>query len=683
MLENAQAFLDWIAAHPGLALGLLFAASVLDALFIIGAFVPASIFLFGVGALVALGSLELWPTAAIAAGGALIGDVISFWVGRHYRERLFKMPLLLRHPEFVAQGRAFFDRHGGKGVWLARFLGPVRSVTPAMAGASGMPLWQFMLIDVSAAYLWALVYILPGVLFGASMGLAAEVATRLAGLLVLIFVLGGAIFWLVPLLMSALQRHGERWLGPVLDWSRRHRNLGRFGAALADPQQPETPALAAVALTLVVLGGLWLFKLADASGHPYPSPIDALIYQTLHDLQTPWGNLLAYAIAQLGSPWVYGPVALAVLGSLITRRKSRAAAHWIAALAFGALISLGLHAVPIRPAPATYYHGVGAAALPRDLVMIIVIYGFAAVLLATQRPQRLRRRAYIGSTVLVAMILLSRLYLGIEWWSLTLFSIAVSLIWLGALGLGYRRHRPERLFVRGFLLPVGLVFVIAAGARWSSDAPLPERPFSIAQEQAIEPSAWWTGGWRQLPQQRVDLRGRSGTPFNLQWAGDLSKIAASLGAAGWAPLAEPSGGNLLRWLTTSSTVDLLPLLPQVHAGRHPQLALRHAIDGEHQQVIRLWDSGWKLDNGEPVWLGIFSTQSARTYYRLFRYPVTDRSAPLDLQVPPPYSQRQVQAAAGSLWLIAENPSLYTAVYRDTGADVPPPVPVPPAAPPQP
>lgn len=680
MLANAQAFLDWIAAHPGLALALLFAASLLDALFIIGAFVPASIFLFGVGALVALGTLDLWPAAGVAAAGALIGDVISFGVGRHYRERLFNMALMRRHPEFVAQGRAFFERHGGKGIWLARFLGPVRSVTPAMAGASGLPLWQFVLIDSSAAYLWALIYILPGVLFGASMGLAAEVATRLAGLLVLVFVLGGLIFWLVPLLMTALQQRGERWLGPVLDWSRRHRHLGRFGATLADPQQPETPALAGVALSLVVLGGLWLFSLADAAEHPYPSPVDALIYQTLHDLQTPWGNLLAYAIAQLGSPWVYGPVALAVLGSLVARRKPRAAAHWVAALAFGALISLGLHAVPIRPAPATYYHGLGAAALPRDLVMVIVIYGFAAVLLATQRPQRLRRRFYVGSTVLVSMILLSRLYLGIEWWSLTLFSIVVSLTWLGALGLGYRRHQPERLFVRGFLLPVGLVFFVAAGARWSSDAPLPERPFAIAHEQPIQPATWWTGGWQQLPLQRVDLRGRSGAPFNLQWAGDLAAIAAALKADGWQPLAEPSGGNLLRWLTTTSSVDLLPLLPLVHAGRHPALALRQPIDDEHQRVIRLWDSGFQLglDGGgsEAVWLGALSTQTARTYYRLFRYPVTDRAVPLDFKAPPPYEQRQVEPPTGPLWLIAENPSLYTAAYRDTGAVVPTPLPSP-------
>ncbi len=668
MLDHAQAFLSWIGLHPWLALVLLFMVSALDALFIVGAFVPASIFLFGTGALVALGTLDLWPTAAIAAAGALLGDGLSFWLGRHYGERLFKSKYVQRYPEMIARGRAFFDRHGGKGVWAARFLGPVRSITPAMAGAAGMPAWLFLLADFSAAYLWALIYIFPGVLFGASMGLAAEVATRLAGLLVLTFGIGALIVWLVPMLMGALQARAERGIGPMLDWSRRHRHLGRFGVALADPDQPETPALAAVALSLAIVGGLWLFALASAAGHPYPSPLDALIYQTLHDLQTPWGNALAYAVAQLGSPWVYGPTALAVLGTLVARRKTRAAAHWIAALAFSAAISLALHAVPVRPAPATFFHGLDAAALPRDLVMVLVIYGFGAVLFATQRASRVRRRVYVSSAVLLALILLARLYLGVEWWSLTLFSVVVALLWISALGLGYRRHRPDRLFAPGFLLPVLLVFVFAAGARLYTDKPLPERPLAASRIQSQNAQAWWTGGWTRLPQQRVDLRGRSGDPFDLQWAGSLRAIEQSLRDAGWGSLPKLSASNLLRWLSTSSPVELLPVLPLVHAGSHQQLALRRGIGGDRQQVIRLWPSGWQFADGTPIWLGALSSQDARTFYRLFRYPVTDRGALQDFDAPPPYQQRQVSSAVDTVWLIGNTPSVYTAPYRDDAAD---------------
>lgn len=673
MLDHAQAFLTWVAAHPGLALALLFAVSLLDALFLVGAFVPASLMLFAVGALVALGSLELWPTAAIAAAGALIGDGCSFWLGRRYGERLFQSRLLLRYPEIVDRGRHFFDRHGGKGVWLARFLGPVRAITPAIAGASGMSVWVFLIADYSAAYVWALVYILPGVLFGASMGLAAEVATRLAGLLVLLFALGLLGLWLVPLIINGFQRLTHRWVGPVLEWSRRHRHLGRFGAALADPDQPEMPALALVALTLIGFGALWLVVLAEVGSHPYPSPFDALVYQTLHDLQTPWGNAIAYAVAQLGSVWVYGPTALAVALVLVVQRKPRAAAHWVAAVGFGALISLGLHAVPIRLPPATYYHG-GAAALPRDLVTVIVIYAFAAVLLATHRPRSAGRAIYAGASLLLTLILLARLYLGVEWLSLTLFALVIALLWMGALTLGYRQHRPESLPITGFLLPVLAVFGLSALLRWSQDGRLPERPRAADRVQTIAAERWWSGGYRELPLQRIDLRGRSEDAFDLQWAGELPLITQSLEAQGWKRLPSLAPSHLLRWLTTSSPIGLLPVLPQVHAGSHQQLALRLGDDPEEQTVIRLWPSGWQLDGGGPVWLGSLSAQRARTFYRLLRYPVTEPDRLVDFTAPPPYTQRQVivdnGSRTGSLWLVTRGASPYTTTYTAPYSDAP-------------
>src|SRR5690606_14458528 len=124
MTEALQQFLDWINAHPNWALALLLAASALDAIFIIGAFVPASIVLFAVGALVALGSLELWEAVLAAAVGAVIGDGISFWLGRRYGESLFANRWLRRYPEAVANSRRFFERYGVQGVMLARFLGP-------------------------------------------------------------------------------------------------------------------------------------------------------------------------------------------------------------------------------------------------------------------------------------------------------------------------------------------------------------------------------------------------------------------------------------------------------------------------------------------------------------------------------------------------------------------------------
>ena len=183
MTELAHSFLGWTQAHPGWALGLLFTAALLDAVFLLGVFVPAGLVLFAVGTLVALDALPLWTAVLVAAAGGLAGDSLSFWIGRRYGEALFEQPWLHRRRALLTHARGFFERHGGKGVLIGRFLGPLRAVLPTVAGTAGMRWSLFLAADATASTAWALAFILPGVVFGASIGLAAEVAGRLALLL--------------------------------------------------------------------------------------------------------------------------------------------------------------------------------------------------------------------------------------------------------------------------------------------------------------------------------------------------------------------------------------------------------------------------------------------------------------------------------------------------------------------
>lgn len=676
MLEHAQALLAWIGAHPTESLVLLFLVSMFDALFLIGAFVPAAIVLFGVGAVVALGSLELWPTALIAATGALAGDALSFALGRRYGERLFESRWMQRYPEFVDGGRTFFLRHGGKGVFLARFLGPVRSITPALAGSSNMSVWWFLAVDFAASLLWALVYLVPGVLFGASMGLAAEVATRLAGLLVLSLVLLVVGVWAARAAIALFSAHTEQWVRGMLEWSRRHRRLGRFGPGLADPAQPETPALLAVGALLLVLGALWLFSFGGAAWRAYPGPFDALVHQTLSDLATPWGTAIAHFLARLGEWPVYGSTAVAVFAVLLWRRRLRAAAHWVAALLFGVAVTLLLEFLPLLPEPTAFFGG-GAHETLRDLALPTVIYGGAATLFATLRPPRVRAVAYGLAVTVVLLIGLARLVLAQEWVSFNSFALVLGLLWVAALTLGYRQHGPERLFAGSFALPVLSVFMIAAGMSWGVD-----RAATRGASDAVEPpqwmavGEWWDGGWKLLPATRIDMRGRELRAFDLQWAAPEARVESELLAAGWQALAPLSAADSLRWLTQTSTIAELPVLPQVHAGRHAQLTLRRPIDDERQQLVRLWDSGVRvqgLDGSVPVWLGTVVEQRARTYYRLFRYPVAESDGPMLPPLPartPDTAIRVAERDGHRLWLMGEPRTLYTSPMPDAPEGTP-------------
>ncbi len=651
MTSLGQAFLLWTEAHPGLALLILFLAAALDAVFLIGVFVPAGLVLFAIGALVALDILQFWPAVMIAAAGALSGDLLSFALGRRYRDRLFDSGWLRRRQAIVTRAQGFFERHGGKGVLVARFLGPLRAVLPAVAGASPMPLWLFLLADGLAALIWSCAYILPGVAFGASIGLAAQVAGRLALLLVLVAAVIWGAFALTRLVLQAVSTRAEDWIGRMLDWSRRHRRLGSFGAALADPTQPETPVLALLALLLGVLGAVALYLMAAPTLHAYPWPSDAAIFQSLRDLHTPYGIAIASAILHLGEWPVYLPVAAVMLISLVMQRKPRAAAHWLAALAFGGVLSLALSRVPTVEAPHAYF---GLPPPPgfsaRDLVLTTVIYGLIPVLLSTRQPAALRTWFYGLASALVALVAASRLYLGAQWFSHAAIFLVIGLLWTALLGLGYRRHRATPVGLVATLMPVLMVFVIAAGAQWSVD----DRNLLPASRQAEVRSGftwteWQQGAHDQFATQRYDIAGRPKQPLNLQWAGTLDVIEHSLLADGWTPPPSVASAELLRWLSDTAPLASLPVLPQIHNGERQALVLRLAQSDQQQWLLRLWPADARFDDGTPLWIGSLSLQDARSaYLGLLRLPIAVASVPPDpLLRPAAPLMRQV----GDLYLL--------------------------------
>src|SRR3569832_3007646 len=153
--------------------------------------------MFGIGALVAVGALELWSTLAWAAAGAIVGDGLTYCLGHHYKDRLRDKWPFRKYPALMRRGELFFERHGGKSELFGRFVGPVRPIIPVVAGKLGMPPARFLAVNVASAVTWAPAYTLPGVVFGASLSLASEVASRLAVLLVNVLLKKRCAVWRV------------------------------------------------------------------------------------------------------------------------------------------------------------------------------------------------------------------------------------------------------------------------------------------------------------------------------------------------------------------------------------------------------------------------------------------------------------------------------------------------------
>ena len=187
--EFVNALFAWVAAHPGWMSAVIFISSAAESLTIVGVIVPGALVMFSLGALIGLGHLDFWSAYWWSALGAVIGDAISFWIGRVFHQRIRRVWPFNKHPEMITRSEEFFRKHGGKGVLFGRFFGPVRGTIPTVAGMMDMTWRNFMIANVVSAILWSPAYLIPGMAFGASLDIASRVAGRLAALILIVAVL--------------------------------------------------------------------------------------------------------------------------------------------------------------------------------------------------------------------------------------------------------------------------------------------------------------------------------------------------------------------------------------------------------------------------------------------------------------------------------------------------------------
>lgn len=158
--------INFISTHPHLAYVTVFLAALLEAVPVLGSFVPGSSIIIALSALVAAGELTLAGVLLSAIVGAAIGDGTAFLLGHAQQRRILTLWPLSRYPTVVARSETFFQDRGVIAVLVARFVPPVRAFVPVTAGALGMPPLRFFPVNLVAVSAWACAHVLPGALAG-------------------------------------------------------------------------------------------------------------------------------------------------------------------------------------------------------------------------------------------------------------------------------------------------------------------------------------------------------------------------------------------------------------------------------------------------------------------------------------------------------------------------------------
>jgi len=394
----------------------------------VGLLVPGETVMLLGGAVAGQGAINVYLLIGIAWFSAWLGDTTSFFVGRRLGREF-----VLRHGPRVGisherfeKVEAYFSRHGGKTIFIGRWISLVRALAPFIAGSSGMRYRAFLPYSVLGTGLWASGHILIGYFFSRSIESAAKYAGRGFFLLATTIVVVVAIVVAIRHLRveenrraigAWMERHvATRWL---VELTRRFQPQLRFLWSRVTPGGTFglefTSLMAAFAVAAFVLVSYAVIIAAE----PGPTPGDQTAIEVVERIQVGWLTDFAKVFTQLGSFAVIGPLAFVSAAMLVARRRW---AEFGVLLAGVVLIYIGVHELKAaidRPRPEGGLVGVSGSSFPSAHAAYSTFYLWLAVTIVMRlRPGMARGAGVVAAGVaLTALVGLSRVYLDVHYLS--------------------------------------------------------------------------------------------------------------------------------------------------------------------------------------------------------------------------------------------------------------------------
>ncbi len=145
---------------------ILFAIVFVETGLVVMPFLPGDSLLFAAGAFAATGALDLWVVFVLLAFAAILGDTVNYWIGHRIGPRVFREDVRFLKREYLERTQRFYEKHGGKTIFLARFIPIIRTFAPFVAGVGTMRYGKFIVYNVVGALVWTSLFTSAGYFFG-------------------------------------------------------------------------------------------------------------------------------------------------------------------------------------------------------------------------------------------------------------------------------------------------------------------------------------------------------------------------------------------------------------------------------------------------------------------------------------------------------------------------------------
>jgi membrane-associated protein len=145
---------------------ILFVVIFIETGLVVTPFLPGDSLLFAAGALASLGSMNVVILFVLMAIAAVVGDTVNYWIGHYIGDKAFTTNSRLFKKEYLERTQAFYEKHGGKTIFLARFIPIIRTFAPFVAGVGRMRYGYFISYNIFGGIIWTAVFIFAGYFFG-------------------------------------------------------------------------------------------------------------------------------------------------------------------------------------------------------------------------------------------------------------------------------------------------------------------------------------------------------------------------------------------------------------------------------------------------------------------------------------------------------------------------------------
>ena len=364
----------WLTVNPQWLAAAVFIVAFVECLAIAGLIVPGTVLLFAVAVLAGSGALSLSETLLLGFLAGVLGDIVSYFIGRHFHQNIRRLPGLRHHPEWIAGAETYFQRYGIASLLVGRFIGPLRPMLPMVAGMFDMPFPRFLAISLLAAAGWSVAYLLPGWATGAAIRLPLpEGFWPEAG------IVAGSIAAMVGLSITSSMR--------------RHRKATVLIAGMS----------------CLILAGLFI-------GYPYLTALDQGVMTLIQEHRKPMLDEVAVTFTLIGEFRNMLMICALLTGLLLLTRQWRQAIFACSTLLFTALANTATKQFFARVRPEVLSDPLVSYSMPSGHASgAFALFLTLAVLAGRGQPPRLRLTWLLLGCLPALSIALSRVYLGAHW----------------------------------------------------------------------------------------------------------------------------------------------------------------------------------------------------------------------------------------------------------------------------